>query len=526
MLDSPTKIIFLWHMHQPYYKYPDREYFQLPWVRLHAVKDYYGMAKIVEKFEKIKVVVNFSGVLLKQLDEYVNDKAQDYYQILSLRNPKDLSTKEKQFIVDRFFSVNFERFIRSNKRYLQLYNKKLSPQGKFSDEEISDLQVLFNLCWLHPYTINEDKNIGELFRKEKEYTQEDKTYIIDKHYKVMQEIFPLYKRLSEQGKVELTVTPFYHPILPLLYDTQVLDQFPYLTMPRLRYQSKPSCKWHITESKKIFKKVFNYEPLGSWPAEGSLSETVIPYYQNANFNWVATDEAILFKSLSSDYVTVSMLEHQRHLVYRPYSYKGVNIFFRDRNLSDTISFIYQGWDDAPFAAADFIEHCKRIHYFTKNFFKDVTIPIIMDGENAWEYYRNNGVDFLENVYAQIERSDMLETTTPSELLKEYKPRNLDKFASGSWINADFGVWIGNKENNKFWEILAKLREFAQHKKLSKKREEELTQCLFVLESSDWYWWNTFEDGSGEFRRLFFAYVEKAYALLGKKLPKGLAAASK
>ncbi|UCC95004.1 MAG: hypothetical protein JSW40_09400 [Candidatus Omnitrophota bacterium] len=518
MSKPPTKVIFLWHMHQPSYKHPHADYYVLPWVRLHGIKDYYGMARMIEKFDKIKVAFNFSGVLLTQLFDYAHNQAVDYYLLLTLKNPSSLKKEEVDFIVDRFFSVNFERFIRPNQRYLQLYNKKLTARRRFNPQEIVDLQVLFNLCWFHPYTFREDKHLKKLFLKGRHYTREDKEYVVKKQYEIIAQIIPLYKRLSAHKRIELTVTPYHHPILPLIYDSDVLKEFSYLKKPILRFTSPSDCTWHITRATEVFRDIFESNPVGSWPSEGSISEDVVSLYGQQGFRWIATDEAILFRSLTTDYVPFDMIKNQRHLIYRPYKFKGVNIFFRDRNLSDAISFIYQGWEDSVFAANDLLEHFKRIHYHLKDNFKDNVITIIMDGENAWEYYKNNGIEFLETIYSALEKSQILSPAIPCEFLAHYHSKNIQRLSSGSWINGDFGVWIGSKKNNSYWYILKRIRDLIAKSRAEKQKLEWAKDYLRLLEGSDWFWWNTFEDIHGEFRKIFLAYVAEIYHLLGRKVP--------
>lgn len=505
-------------MHQPCYKHPAQDYYILPWVRLHAVKDYYGMAKTVEKCDKAKAAFNFSGVLLNQIFDYAQNSAKDYYLILTLKNPAYLKKDEKKFIIDRFFSVNFERFIRVNPRYYQLYNKKLSPGAKFTDQEIKDLGVLFNLCWFHPYTLSQDKNLRKIIKKGKDYGQDDMEYVIKKQYEIIVEIIPLYQKLVKDKKIELSLTPYHHPIMPLICDTDILKEFSYLKKPELRFSAPQDCRWHLQKSKDVFKSVFGCDIEGSWPSEGSVSEEVVSIYGKENFKWIGADEAILFKSLTTDYVSYDMIKNQRQLIYRPYKFDGVNIFFRDRNLSDAMSFIYQGWEDSVFAAQDLIQHFLRTHNYIKNISQERVITIIMDGENAWEYYKNNGVDFLEAIYTQIEESPALSTSTPSEFLENNKSRKLERLASGSWINGDFGVWVGNNKNNFYWKILRKIKDALDEVKLSGSLPPQAEDYFYLLEGSDWYWWNTFEDTSGEFKNIFFQYLEKIYTLLGKNMP--------
>ena len=505
-------------MHQPYYKHPTKGHYILPWVRLHGVKDYYGMAKLVEKFDKVKVSFNFSGILIEQLLDYTNNDVKDIYQVLTLKDPAYLTNAEKNFIVDRFFSINHERFITPHKRYNQLLSKKLSPKGTFSNQDILDLQALFNLCWFHPFTVAKDKQLKDLKRKGKGYTKTDKEYIVKKQYDVLREVIPLYKRLLDDKRIELTVTPYQHPIIPLIYDTDILKDTPYLKMPHHRFSSKDDCAWHLQKAKEVCKHAFDYDPKGSWPSEGSVSEPIASIYAKEGFSWIATDEAILFKSLTSDYVPYEMIKDQRHMIYRPYNFDGINIFFRDRNLSDAMSFTYQGWEDPVFAANDMLEHCKRTHYHTKNLLKNRAITIIMDGENAWEYYKNDGIDFLETIYSGLEHSSVLHSTTPSEYLKKDKGKKLERLSSGSWINGDFGVWIGSKENNAYWDKLRKVKELVDKKAHKSSQYDKIMEYFHLIEGSDWFWWNTFQDHSGEFKNIFCSYIEEMYKMMGKNPP--------
>jgi alpha-amylase/alpha-mannosidase (GH57 family) len=165
-----------------------------------------------------------------------------------------------------------------------------------------------------------------------------------------------------------------------------------------------------------------------------------------------------------------------------------------------------------------MEHFKRTHLYTKDIFKERAITIIMDGENAWEYYPSNGVRFLESLYTQLQNSDILTTTTPTEFIKHNNRRSLERLSSGSWINGDFGVWVGSKKNNIYWNILRRIRDLIEKTKITGINLEKLKKYFYLVEGSDWYWWNTFEDISGEFKNIFFSYVDEIYRLLGRKPP--------
>ncbi len=512
-----TNVLFIWHMHQPLYKLPGQKNYYLGWTRLHAVKDYYGMAQTVKKFTHIKAVFNFSGVLLQQLLDYAQGKTTDYYAELTMHAPAFMTKKQRDFIIGNFFSVPFERYIRPHKRYNQLHQLKTAGK-KFSNQDIMDVQVLFNLCWFHPYTVKKDKSLKALIAKECGYTKSDKKYVLDKQYEVIAKIIPLYKRLKKDKRIEISMTPYYHPIMPLICDTDILDEMPHLKKPAARFSHPCDCHWHLTRTKEMYRNIFGGRLEGSWPSEGGISEDVIRIYQQEKFKWIGLNEGILFKSLTGEFTPYDLIKQQRHLVYRPYQYRGVNMFFRDRNLSDAISFIYQGWDDSRLAANDFIEHCKRIHYHTENKFSERVITISMDGENAWEYYPNNGVDFLETMYAAIEKSNILKTALPGEILRAREAKSLKKLSSGSWINDDFSVWIGSKENNLNWQTLQRTRELIEKYKGPARTRNKLMEYFYIIEGSDWNWWNTFYDPSGAFKQIFGAYVKEIYRLLKKRAP--------
>ncbi len=521
MKTPPTPVIFVWHMHQPYYKVPGRDYYLLPWVRLHGVKDYYGMAYLLDKFNKVKVTFNFSGVLLNQIIDYVQNDTKDYYEILSEKRPSDLSSRECSFITSRFFSVNFERYIRPHRRYAQLYQKHALSKKKLSDRDIQDLQVLFNLCWFHPLTVKHDKHLREIIGKGRYFTADDKAYVLALQRKILKKIIPLYKKLLGEGRIEVSITPYAHPILPLISDTDVVRNFSYLRVPAVRFSHPEDCRWHIRKAQDVFKRIFSREVRGSWPSEGAVSEEVVRLYRKEHLHWIATDEEILFKSLTSDFISYDLIKKQRDIIYRPYKFDGVNIFFRDRNLSDAISFIYQSWDDPLFAARDFLEHCRKIHYYTRDISGKRCITIVMDGENAWEYYKNNGMDFLTTIYKEMEKAKFVSSSTPSEFLKRVRAKPLKRLACGSWINGDLGVWIGSDENNHSWEILKKTRDAIVNFGGPEEDKKKMWEYFYMAEGSDWNWWNTFEDKMEDFKKIFLSYIIEIFKLLGKSPKSGI-----
>ena len=363
-----------------------------------------------------------------------------------------------------------------------------------------------------------DERFVTCLKKGKDYTSTDKDYIINKQYSILCQIIPLYKRLLKDKRIEVSLTPYAHPIMPLLYDTDITKEFSYLKVPRLRFSHPQDCQWHLRKGQEVFNRAFDRSAMGSWPSEGSVSEPVAKLYNEEGFNWIGTDESILFRSLSTESVPYDLIKNQRHIIYRPYNFGGVNIFFRDRNLADALSFTYQGWQDPTFAANDLLEHFKRTHYYASNLLKQRAITIIMDGENAWEYYKNNGIDFLETVYGALEGNSILSSTTPTEFLAKSKAKQLERLCPGSWINSDFGVWVGSRENNRNWCTLRRLRDLIRKCSASERIRDKALNYFYIIEGSDWNWWNTFEDVIGDFSKIFLSFVRRIYKVLGKKPP--------
>ncbi|MBD3246870.1 MAG: hypothetical protein GF333_07690 [Candidatus Omnitrophica bacterium] len=520
MKNYPTKIVLLWHMHQPSYRHPEKPYLLLPWVRLRGVKDYYGMARMLDRFPQAKAVVNFSGVLLEQLNAYAKGSVKDHALVLSEKKPSALNAEEYRVLRERFFDVHFEHMLKPNPRYLELWQKK-QDGVRFSPQEILDLQVWFNLVWFHPYTLKEEARVRQLKKKGKGFEESEKHYVLSKHASLMRKILPLYKKLSAQKKIEVTLSPYYHPILPLVHDNRIVRRVPGVKVPLRRFSAPEDCRWQISESKKIYRSIFGGRaPSGAWPSEGAISRETLEMMERQGVRWVGTDEALLYESLAGEFVSAEMLRKQRHLLYHPYSFRRLKLFFRDRGLSDLVSFVYQGWENQVAAAEDLIANFRRIHSSLSHFTRENVISIMMDGENAWEYYRNNGVDFLETLYTRVEKDDSFSLAYPRQLLRSLRGKHvhaLPKIAPGSWINGDFGVWIGNERNNTYWDFLARIRKLIMKKKRTK-AAKQARQVLYRLESSDWFWWNTFDDPRGDFERIFFALLRKAYRVLGKKYP--------
>lgn len=539
-MGAPLSVIFLWHMHQPYYRDPVKGEYALPWTYLHAVKDYFDMAAIVEDAPEARAVFNLVPSLLEQIREYAAGEAVDPFLIRGKMSPSEMDQEDRLFILENFFCANRQRMIEPNSRYLELFSMagngsaaRLAERARqFSDQDILDLQVWFFLAWTGEAARRRYPEIRELIRKGRRFTHEDKALLFAKHLEILNAIIPLYKKLHEEGKAELSVTPYFHPILPLLCNMRsALTAMPRANLPAAKFIHPDDARTQVTQGVQYFEETFGFPPSGMWPSEGSVSDEALGIIAESGLKWVATDEDVLAKSLP-----MGLGEGKREL-YHPYSYKSgprqLNIFFRDHRLSDLIGFTYSQWEPKA-AAADFIARLKEIRGRVGSGAR--VAPIILDGENAWEYYDNNAYDFLSALYAAVAAESGLSMATCSQVMEDAPPeRLLTHIHPGSWINSDFGVWVGHPEENLAWDYLERAREaavahspevaaFLSGKGLADETAALVCKSLYAAEGSDWFWWygdDHFSPHSDRFDRLFRKHLMNVYRLLNLEIPREL-----
>lgn len=440
-------VAFLWHNHQPMYKNPVTSVYELPWVRLHACKDYYDTAVILENYPKIKSNFNIVPSLMVQLDEYAKGTAHDKFLDLTLKPALELTLEDKVFMLQNFFMANWDTMILPYKRYKQLLEKRgkvitidilKRKQQLFTASEWTDLQVWFNLSWMDPFWQRNNETVKMLMEKGQNFTEEDKKALIKIQLDICGKVLGKYRELQEKGQIEVSVTPFYHPILPLLCDTNnARIATPNINLPKRRFQHRKDAKAQIFKAVEYYKNAFGVPPKGMWPSEGSVSEDVIPLFEDAQINWIATDEEILFNSRPE-------FRPARQNLYQPFNIdimgKNLNIVFRDHSLSDAIGFVYSKWD-AEHAVSDFIKRIHSINDYTKGTGRANIISIILDGENCWEYYKNDGWDFLTLLYEKLSADPIIETVRISEFIERFPPtEKLKTIWPGSWINANYGFY--------------------------------------------------------------------------------------
>jgi alpha-amylase/alpha-mannosidase (GH57 family) len=501
-------LAIIYHMHQPYYKNLITNESLLPWVRLHGVKDYLDMVQMLEDFPKMKLTFNVVPSLFEQIEDY-NAGLQDKYLELSKKTAAQLTKTEQEFILQNFFSINKDKVIAFSARYYQLYLKKQSGQ-EFNQADYLDLQVCFNLYWIDPSFRNSLLELKKVADKERFFTELDKQIVLNQQLEILKGIIPAYKNAQNHQQIEISVTPYYHPILPLLYDTNIAKEANKKTLlPQEEFSYPLDAKYQIASAVEFYKQRFDRAPLGMWPSEEGVSEHILPDIIESGINWIVADEAILFKSLK-------LKKRDSRLLYQPHLLKrkegNLQIVFRDRNLSDLIGFCYSNMKEID-AVNNFMAHLENINKVFKN--KDILVTIAMDGENAWEYFRNDGRDFLNLLYQRISESDFINPTTVSEYLKLNPAKSLIKrLSAGSWIYGEFGKWIGNPYKVKAWEWLAQARKAIGK---TKNPGDLAWKQMYILEGSDWFWWAG-EDPDGSFDRLFRLHLTNLYMLINQEPP--------
>jgi alpha-amylase/alpha-mannosidase (GH57 family) len=543
-MTEPLYVTFLWHMHQPYYKDPLKGEYALPWTYLHAIKDYYDMAAIVDATQGAKVVFNLVPSMLEQIVDYAAGTAVDPFCQRGQMAPADMGEEDKLFILEHFFSANRQRMIEPYGRYLELFcmagdgaeGSKHDRLRQFRDQDLLDLQVWFFLAWTGEAARRRFPEFGELIRKGKNFTSADKELLFDRQRLLLNEIIPLYRRLHAEGKAELSVTPYYHPILPLLCNMQSAQTaMPKATLPSLPFRHPEDARSQVLNGVRYFEELFGFTPAGMWPSEGSVSDEALEIIADCGLSWAATDEGVLVNSLHGG------LGQHREALYHPYLFqrggKQVKLFFRDHALSDLIGFTYSQWDSAR-AVSDFVSRLKDIKRSSPG---ARVVPVILDGENAWEYYPDNAYTFLSSLYSSVAGCDGLELVTFSEVLgKGDVKRTLSHIHPGSWINANYGVWVGHPEENLGWDYIAKARSAAvaaspmvaamlaaaggEVSVTIDETARQVCKALYAAEGSDWFWWygdDHFSPHSDRFDGLFRRHLMNVYRLLGLDVPREL-----
>jgi len=525
-------LAFVWHMHQPCYLDPGSAKMLLPWVRLHGSCAYRDMASLLEEHPQLRATVNLSPSLLDQIGHY-QGASNDHFEEITLRPAEELSVEDQSFLLKYFFSVSWGGVLARMPTYLKLLEKRGRelPQGgtaevvaRFSHQELRDLQVLFNLSWVG-FTAARDPQIQRLLAAGSGYREEDKKLVLDAQRETLQQVLPAWRALAKRGQVEVTCSPYHHPILPLLIDTSVARRsHPEVRLPE-RFCFAQDAETQIARAIARIEQEFGVRPQGLWPSELAVSPEVLQLASKQQRRYLIADAEILFRSLDDRGSTPG-----RRQIYQPYSVGQCALVFRDAALSESIAREYATWAHQEAAAAHFVERVRQVPEQART---DGNAPplvvIALDGEPHWEAYPHRGRDFLSSLYGQLAACDDIRCLTLAEHLAEHPPTiGLEHLHSGSWIESNHAIWIGDPDKNRAWNVLGRARKRLARAEASGEVSEEVYQRamehILLAESSDWFWWMGEPFSSVEeliYEHLFRGHLTSVYRALGDSPPADL-----
>jgi len=555
MTAQPLSVAVLWHMHQPDYTDAALGRPRMPWVRLHALLNYYDMVRYVIERPGARAVINVVPSLLRQLEAAAAGVPDDHL-LLARAAPADLDAADRARIVRDFFSFHQARRFAEFPRLRELWELRGPgvevPAGRadlFEDRDLLDLQVLFHLAWCGR-TLREEPSVARLIARGAGYTAADKDELLALQDAFLQGVLPAYREAAARGVVEISCTPLNHPILPLLCDTRAAHEaLPHLPLPAARFRYPGDAWYHVKTALDETERVLGVRPRGMWPAEGSVSETALRVLQTEGLRWAATDQGVLARSLERGGQAADARHH-----FQSWRWGGDGapaLFFRDTGLSDALGFRYQSWR-ASDAVADLLGHLRAIRAELPQGGAGCVVPIVLDGENPWEFYEHNGRDFLQALYREVaEAPDLSWTTFGEHLDTGGRVGELARVCAGSWIRSDFTTWVGHAEKNRGWEYLARVRDRFQNSlteagalrrvRLADGTDVEapdparvgpgcggkLAAAMTAManaESSDWFWWygdDNPTDYAREFDTTFRRHLSQALELAGAEADPGL-----
>ena len=530
-------VAFYWHMHQPVYQMTANGDYLMPWVRLHSVKDYLDMALWTKKFGNLKLNFNFSPVLLDAIIDYAQNNAHDIHSRLTIKDENELSEEDKIFILNNFFDANYQTMILTNEEYHRLYKKVQERDSNntsvLTNGEYSDLMALFNLAWIDPSFKTADKDLKKLVKKGKNYTLSDRIAIIDIQRKIIKEIIPTIKKLVQKKQIEITTSPYFHPILPILLDYKNIKKNSIEDDDISNLAAENDARLQTKAALDRVEEIIGVRPKGIWPPEQCVSPKTLDMLSELGIKWTLSDEGILSKSINFEFEHdfKGYIQEPYHLL-KTYKYdtqqSNIKMIFGESTLANLIGFEYQNHN--PIATAN--DLYDRIKIIQSKIFSspdnEHLLTIALDGENCWENYLEDGNSFLKTLYTLITEDESLETVLISDYLDNTKEdKLLEKISSGSWINRDFKLWIDEPLKDLAWTYLRRVKqdfnEFVKqnpnHPNITAAQKE-----LFVCEGSDWFWWYGEPNDSGRdniFDFLFRTHLKNIYKYLDLKPPKYL-----
>jgi len=514
-------------MHQPVYQLSPEGDYIMPWVRLHAVKDYLDMVMFIDKFKNLKLNFNLVPVLLDALIDYGENNLHDIHSRLTVKDVSELTNDDKEFIINNFFDANYHSMILPSEEYDRLYQKcqAYNDINIFNNQEYSDLMALFNLAWFDPVHKNSYPKLKKLIKKKKGYTLQDRIDIIEIQRDIIRRIIPEYKKYVEQGKIEITTSPYYHPILPILLDIKSVKESSDLPDD---LEMKEDAKSQTIMAMDRIEELFGVRPKGIWPSEQCIDENVINMLKDIGIEWTIADERILADSIDTEFARDfrGYMEDPYHLL-KTYDYNGLSIVFRDSLLPNLIGFEYPNHSSEG-SANDLYDRIKVAQgKLLSSPDENHLLVIAMDGENCWENYVEDGQTFLSSLYSLIDKDSTLETVLISDYIEKDSKKQLSKISSGSWVNRNFKLWIDEPLKNLAWNYLKQVKDdFSNYINLypDNPNIENARRELYICEGSDWFWWYGEPNDSGRdniFDYIFREHLKNVYRYLGIEIPEYL-----
>ncbi len=542
---SGVNLVILWHMHQPQYRDPATGRYLLPWTRLHALKDYWGMVRVLEDFPGVHSTFNFVPLLAQQIEEYASGEFRESWFEVAFTDAERLGPGAKREAIERAFQVN-ENLLNRWPRFTELASQMRSGGAEacianWNARDWCDLQVLSQLAWMDEEYLAKDPAVRGLSEKGTNFSEDDKAVLKDKQFELLAAVLPIYRLAAQRGQIEISTTPFYHPILPLLCDTDIARvSNPNTPLPQPPFRHPEDAKEHLERAREFHERVFGKPPVGLWPSEGSVSDQALEIAMELGFKWFATDEGVLGRTRNIGFWrdASGYPENGREL-YTPWKFqrngRSMHGFFRDHYLSDLVGFVYSRM--GPEGAAEDLYRRIRAVAERQTEGRTPSLSLILDGENAWEYYAGNGREFLRQFYRRIERDPEIHPLTASEAMAAASDApTMPGIFPASWISANFDVWIGHEEDVRAWDLLRDARSAFENaktrgvvtdpsdpRKLTPKGSRAF-EALLAAEGSDWCWWYGPEHGSAndaEFDALYRGHLAEVYAELGEPAPDAL-----
>jgi ADP-glucose type glycogen/starch synthase len=516
---KPIHVAFVWHMHQPYYKDDLTRTYLLPWVRLRSAKDYYKMPALLDGYPKIRATFNLVPSLLAQIEDYGKEESVDLFLNLSRRDAAELSAEERDFLLHWMRESPRALRVQQSSRYLELASRAVDAQ--FTTADIRDLQVWFNLAWCDPVWVESDPRLAELKRKDRDFSEGDKQPLFQAQHEIMAKVIPKYRELADRGQAELTFSPYYHPILPLLcHVDSARSADPQIHLPERHFSHREDAERQVELGLGLFERLLGRRPKGMWPSEMAVGESVIGLAAGAGLDWMISDEEVLARSLDNHYSRDEQLYSPMRIDREGHTLAMV---FRDSQLSNAIGFDYQRMSSID-AARALVGRLRQIGEQQGD--RDLLVVIALDGENAWEFYPRDGHDFLNALYTELESSQDIVTTTVGDFIAQHPPQQqLHHLHTGSWIGASLDTWIGDPDHNVAWDLLADTRSWLEEEARQRPKESEQAALawreILITEGSDWFWWFSRKHDSGMdqiWDNQFRLHLRNVYKLMGSRAP--------